>query len=96
MSRILVVDDDAHIRELVGVFLRKEGLDVYEANDGIEALQRLATIKADLVILDVMMPNMDGWGQPLSRKSSRCTRARLRESQMGAGTTFIVTLPNGK
>jgi DNA-binding response OmpR family regulator len=61
MSRVLVVDDDAHIRELVRVFLEREGLDVYEAADGCEALSRLETVKADMVILDVMMPNMDGW-----------------------------------
>jgi DNA-binding response OmpR family regulator len=61
MSNILVVDDDPHIRELVRVFLRDEGFDVYEAADGVEALARLETLKADMVILDVMMPNMDGW-----------------------------------
>lgn len=61
MSKILVVDDDPHIRELVKVFLRNEGFDVYEAADGLEALTRLESVKADLVILDVMMPNMDGW-----------------------------------
>jgi len=61
MSKILVVDDDAHIRELVKVFLRNEGFDVYEAADGLEALARLESVKADMVILDVMMPNLDGW-----------------------------------
>lgn len=61
MSKILVVDDDAHIRELVRVFLRDEGFDVYEAADGLEALARLESVKADMVILDVMMPKMDGW-----------------------------------
>src|SRR5258706_14863493 len=61
MSKILVVDDDPHIRELVGVFLRNEGFDVFEAGDGRQALARLESVKADLVILDVMMPNMDGW-----------------------------------
>ncbi len=61
MSKILIVDDDAHIRELIKVFLRDEGLDVYEASDGVEALAKLETVKVDLVILDVMMPNMDGW-----------------------------------
>jgi two-component system OmpR family response regulator len=61
MSKILVVDDDPHIRELVRVFLRDEGFDVYEASDGAEALATLETLKADMVILDVMMPNMDGW-----------------------------------
>lgn len=61
MSKVLVVDDDPHIRELVRVFLEREGLDVHEAADGVEALAKLEAIKADLVILDVMMPNMDGW-----------------------------------
>jgi two-component system, OmpR family, response regulator len=61
MSNILVVDDDPNIRELVRVFLRDAGFDVYEAADGVEALARLETLKADMVILDIMMPNMDGW-----------------------------------
>ncbi|MEP7357127.1 MAG: response regulator transcription factor [Anaerolineales bacterium] len=60
-SKILVVDDDAHIRELLRVLLQNEGFDVHEAADGLEALTRLQSVKADLVILDVMMPNMDGW-----------------------------------
>ena len=61
MSNILVVDDDPHIRELVRVFLQNEGFDVVEAPDGVAALERLRSFKADMVILDVMMPNMDGW-----------------------------------
>lgn len=61
MSKILVVDDDSHIRELVGVFLRNEGFEVIEAADGVEALSRLDSMKIDLAIIDVMMPNMDGW-----------------------------------
>ncbi|TDF99436.1 response regulator transcription factor [Paenibacillus piri] len=61
MTKLLVVDDDAHIRELVKVFLRNEGFDVLEACDGVQALSMLESLKADLVILDIMMPNMDGW-----------------------------------
>ncbi len=61
MSKILVVDDDPNIRELVSVYLRDDGFDVLEASDGIEALSALEHVKADLVILDIMMPNMDGW-----------------------------------
>jgi two-component system, OmpR family, response regulator len=61
MSKILVVDDDPHIRELVRVFLEREGFDVYEASDGCEALARLETVRVDIVILDIMMPRMDGW-----------------------------------
>lgn len=61
MTKILIVDDDPHIRELAGHFLRNEGFDIYEAEDGEEALSVLESVKADLVILDIMMPNMDGW-----------------------------------
>jgi DNA-binding response OmpR family regulator len=61
MNRILVVDDDPHIRELIGVFLRAEGFDILAACDGEAALEILASHKVDMVILDVMMPKMDGW-----------------------------------
>jgi two-component system OmpR family response regulator len=61
MSKILIVDDEPHIRELVRVFLQNEGFDVYEAGDGVEAMQTLEATKIDLAIIDVMMPNMDGW-----------------------------------
>ncbi len=61
MSKILVVDDDAHIRELVKVFLRNDGFEVLEAVDGVEALSMLDSTKVDLAVIDIMMPNMDGW-----------------------------------
>lgn len=61
MAKILVVDDDPHIREMVGVFLRSEGFDIIDAVDGVDALTKLETSKIDLAILDIMMPNMDGW-----------------------------------
>ena len=57
----MIVDDDAHIRELVGLFLKREGFDILEASDGVEALEKLEEIKVDLVIVDIMMPKMDGW-----------------------------------
>lgn len=61
MSRVMIVDDDPHIRELARVFLQGEGFDIYEAVDGVDALSRLEVTKMDIVILDIMMPNMDGW-----------------------------------
>ena len=61
MNRILVVDDDAHIRELLCALLRDGGFDVITAEDGRDALEKLETFRADLCVLDVMMPNMDGW-----------------------------------
>jgi DNA-binding response OmpR family regulator len=61
MSKILIVDDDPHIRELASLFLRNDGFDVIEAEDGTDAVAKLDSIKVDLFIIDVMMPNMDGW-----------------------------------
>ncbi|MDN4066989.1 response regulator transcription factor [Paenibacillus vini] len=61
MPKILIVDDDPHIRELVRVFLEEAGMEADEAENGLKALASLEQEKADLVILDVMMPGMDGW-----------------------------------
>ncbi|MBB3070633.1 DNA-binding response OmpR family regulator [Paenibacillus baekrokdamisoli] len=61
MTKLLVVDDDPHIRELVKLFLIREGFEVIEASDGIDALRILETEQVDMAIIDVMMPNMDGW-----------------------------------
>jgi DNA-binding response OmpR family regulator len=60
-SRILVVDDDADIRGLVRHLLERAGHQVREASDGKKALRELFTGPADLVILDVAMPELDGW-----------------------------------
>jgi two-component system OmpR family response regulator len=68
MNKILVVDDDTYIRELVSTLLRNERFDVCEAVDGRIALQKLGEEKIDLCILDIMMPNMDGF--------DFCTNAR--------------------
>ncbi|MCR8657671.1 response regulator transcription factor [Paenibacillus endoradicis] len=61
MPKLLIVDDDAHIRELLKFFLKKEGFDLYEAADGVEAMIVLEKHKVDLAIIDIMMPHMDGW-----------------------------------
>ena len=60
-SKILVVDDEEHIRELIGFYLDKEGFEMIEANDGEEALEKIENEYIDLAIVDVMMPNMDGF-----------------------------------
>lgn len=61
MAKILIVDDDPHIRELIRIILAKEGLSIVEAEDGEVAMTLLEQDKMDLIILDIMMPNMDGW-----------------------------------
>ena len=60
MNRILVVDDDPHIREVVQFALDKEGFDTLEAGDGAQALERFATERPDLIVLDITMPELDG------------------------------------
>ncbi|RAW11357.1 DNA-binding response regulator [Paenibacillus taichungensis] len=61
MTQILVVDDDVHIRELITLFLRNEGFEIVVAKDGAEALDIVEKSQIDLVILDIMMPKLDGW-----------------------------------
>ena len=58
--RILIVDDDLHIREVIRVALKKAGMIVFEARDGKEALTRFAADRPDLIILDIGMPEFDG------------------------------------
>lgn len=61
MTKILIVDDDIHILELVSMHLRDEGYSITKAKDGVEALQQLRQESYDLAIIDVMMPFMDGF-----------------------------------
>jgi two-component system OmpR family response regulator len=60
MSQVLVVEDDAHIRELIALHLGLEGLETSAVADGREALTRLAATRFDLVVLDLMLPGVDG------------------------------------
>ena len=58
---VLVVEDDRNIQELLQLYLEKEGYAVTVASDGGQGLAKFRSIKPDLVLLDVMMPVMDGW-----------------------------------
>ena len=58
---VLIVEDDRNIQELLRMYLEKEGYAVTVAGDGGEGLSKFRSIKPDLVLLDVMMPVMDGW-----------------------------------
>jgi DNA-binding response OmpR family regulator len=65
-STVLVVDDEVDVRQLVRVLLERAGFDISEAGSGREALRRLHQVRPDLVVLDVTMPDLDGW-QTLER-----------------------------
>jgi two-component system, OmpR family, alkaline phosphatase synthesis response regulator PhoP len=61
VTKVLVIDDEAPIRLLCRVNLEAESMDVVEASDGEEGLTLARAEKPDIVLLDVMMPGMDGW-----------------------------------
>lgn len=60
-ARVLVVDDDDVIRQLISVNLELEGFEVFTAVDGQDCLDKIRDIKPDVVTLDIMMPRIDGW-----------------------------------
>jgi DNA-binding response OmpR family regulator len=62
MAHILVVDDDAAIRQLLTDILAMDGHETREAVDGVAAVRELELLRPDCVILDVMMPGLDGYG----------------------------------
>lgn len=59
--RVLAVDDDPVIRQLLEINLELEGYEVRLAGDGVEAVEAAREFRPDLILLDVMMPRMDGW-----------------------------------
>lgn len=60
MTKVLVVDDESVARDLLRLMLRPAGFQISEAVDGLEALEKVTADLPDIVLLDVMMPNMDG------------------------------------
>ena len=60
-SKIMVVDDDPNIRQLVSIYLEREGFEVTAADRGDEALRAFRAAPPNLMLLDIMLPGMDGW-----------------------------------
>ena len=60
-KKILIVEDEANIRELLRLYLEREGYTVIEAENGVEGIKQWKSEKPDMLLLDVMMPVMDGW-----------------------------------
>ena len=61
MSRILIVDDEKDITDLVSLHLSQEGCEVIAVHNGLEVLETAARERPQLIVLDIMLPGMDGW-----------------------------------
>lgn len=75
MARVMAVDDDPVIRGLLEVNLEMEGHDVVTAVDGRDALDKVQADPPDLILLDVMMPNVNGWEAATALKGDPATRS---------------------
>ena len=79
MTRILVVEDDSLIREMVGVYLTRFGFEVVTAEDGVQALRLVRSVCPDVILMDMGLPKLNGWQ----------TTQRLRMRQETARTPII-------
>ena len=61
MNKILIVEDEIRLREMVKEYLENEDFEIFEAGDGVEAMEKFKEFNPDLVLLDIMLPKIDGW-----------------------------------
>ena len=59
--KVLIVEDDKHIADLLRLYLEKEGMDCQVANDGLVGLEKFHQFQPDIMLLDIMLPGLDGW-----------------------------------
>ena len=83
MYNILVVDDDKEIVESIEIYLKNEGFNIFKAYNGIEALEILVEKEIHLILMDIMMPKLDGIKATIKMSGISCQR----KSKNGNGTT---------
>jgi CheY-like chemotaxis protein len=88
MARILVIDDDEQVRQLLANVLRRRGFEVIEAHDGLSALRLLESTQVDLVITDLVMPRMEGLETIRHLRAAGQTRI-IAMSGSGSGTGYL-------
>jgi DNA-binding response OmpR family regulator len=104
LARLLVIEDDQPIQELLATALKRKGYEVFAARDGAEAERVLDSVTPDLILLDLMMPRVDGWefmkvveGRGLKGKIPIIViSAHLRddpESVLGQGASALLPKP---
>ena len=82
--RVLSVDDDPRIRSLIELYLGKEGYEVHSAPSALEGLKILPTVRPDLILLDVMMPGMNGY--------ETCARLQEKPDTAEIPVIFVTSL----
>ena len=95
MARVMVVDDDVTVREVVVTYLRAAGHDVGEAADGETALTQLRDERADLVVLDLMLPGIDGLEVCLRLRARGDDVPVIMLTALGSETDRVVGLERG-
>jgi CheY-like chemotaxis protein len=74
MSTVLLIDDDDDIRQIFTIYLNKKGHTIHSAPGGREGIDMLGTVHPDLILLDIMMPGMDGWETLCAIKKNPATK----------------------
>lgn len=105
MKKVLVVDDEVFIRKMIEVRLKTAGITVIEAENGVDAVEKTISERPDLIIMDVMMPKMDGFqaceairsnteisGTPILMLTARGQQIDL-EKAMALGILEYITKP---
>ena len=82
-KKVLIVEDDANIAELLHLYLEKEGFQTQVAKDGGKGIELFRSFQPDLVLLDIMLPIMDGWSV-------------LKKIREGSGTPVIMLTAKGE
>jgi len=91
LGRVLVVDDDKNICELLRLYLEKEGYGVILAHDGEEAVVKFNALKPDIILLDIMLPGIDGWQvcREIRKKSKVETFDKVLGLELGADDYIV-------
>lgn len=95
MAKVLVTDDAAFMRMMIKDILMKQGHEVYEANNGLDLLQKYPEIKPDVVTLDITMPEMDGLQAVKELKKIDPDAKIIMCSAMGQQVMVMEAVQNG-
>ena len=96
LEKVLVVDDDPNICDVLRMYLENEGYSVILAYDGEEALVKFNALKPDIILLDVMLPTLDGWQvcREVRKKSSEAVPMSMVMEVAGVRISPLASMPS--